>query len=118
MHCRFLFVRRLDILQCGNADDASVFDRIRGEDSWLGRKVIKKFWVGKGKKRHQVSFAGKVTDIDEDEQNAGHRLFEVKWSSNSAWLRTVLRKMSELSTIVAFYFAHIPRSSSRQKRTI
>ena len=87
MHCRLVFVRRLSILQEGIADDAIVFDRIRGEDSWLGRSVRKKFWVGEGENRHQVSFGGQVTDVDEDEQNTGHRLFEVKYEDGDVeWL--------------------------------
>ena len=88
---------RLDV--CGNADDDndnSTFDRIRGEDSWLGRRVLKKFWVGKGKSRHQVLFAGQVTDIDEDEHNPGHRLFEVKYEDGDVeWADAV-----DISTIL------------------
>ena len=62
-----------------NENSPFVFDRIRGEDSWLGRQVRKKFWIGKGTNRKQVEFSGKVTDIDDDERHPGHRLFEVTY---------------------------------------
>ena len=39
----------------------------------------KKFWIGKGKNKKQVVFSGTVTDIDEDELNTGHRLFQVTY---------------------------------------
>ena len=55
------------------------FNRIRGEDSWLGRQVRKKFWVGKGHNRRLKLFYGTVTAIDDDEDNPGHRLFEITY---------------------------------------
>ena len=62
-----------------NNDSSFAFDRIRGEDSWLGREVCKNFWIGKGKNKKQVLFRCKVTAIDDDEDNEGHRLFEVTY---------------------------------------
>ena len=45
----------------------------------MGREIHKKFWVGKGTNRKQVLCKGKVTAIDEDADNPGHRLFEVRY---------------------------------------
>ena len=45
----------------------------------MGREIRKKFWVGKGASRKQVLCKGKVTAIDDDADNPGHRVFEVTY---------------------------------------
>lgn len=62
-----------------SSNEACTFDRMRGEDAWLGREVRKKFWIGKGSHRKQVLFKGKVTAIDDDEDNEGHRVFVITY---------------------------------------
>ena len=78
----------------------SNFDRIRGSDSWLGRHVEKSFGsLGK--------FKGRVDGADDDEANAGHRIFHVTYrDGDEEWMA-----VEELADIllpanftVLFYF--------------
>ena len=55
------------------------FDRIRGEDSWVGQKVRKGFWIGRGKNKRRTFCSGTVTLVDDDADFPGHRLFEVRY---------------------------------------
>ena len=55
------------------------FNRTRGEDSWIGCKVKKGFWVGKGRNKKKTYFEGTVTAVDDDAEHPGHRLFEVRY---------------------------------------
>ena len=55
------------------------FDRIRGEDSWVGQKVLKGFWIGRGKNKRHTFCSGTVTLVDDDADFPGHRLFEVQY---------------------------------------
>ena len=80
---------RLDVIQ-NAADDgfgSGNFDRIRGEDAWIGLKVKKKFWVGKGKNKRQKFFQGTITACDDDEDNPGHRIFQITYDDgDEEWL--------------------------------
>ena len=60
------------------------YDRIRGEDKWIGRRVEKHF-PGHGK------FKGKVTDVDEEVPehggSSGHRIFQVVYDDgDDEWI--------------------------------
>ena len=48
-------------------DKSTKFNMIRGEDKWIGRRVKKKF------DGHGIFFC-RVTDVDEDTKNNGHRI--------------------------------------------
>ena len=89
IHFQNLYTRRLDLCN-DNVDDCyddSIFDRIRGEDSWIGRQVRKKFLVGKGRNKRWQLFHGTVTAVDDDEDNPGHRLFQVTYEDgDDEWL--------------------------------
>ena len=87
--CNVFIEFRLDSL---NNSPAEVSQEIRpitmwGEDAWVGRQVRKKFWIGKGKKRKQVPYLGKITDVDEDADNADNRVFCVRYDDGDIeWL--------------------------------
>ena len=67
--------------------DHSDFDIRRGDDSWIGRELRKKFWTGKGKNRKHATFVGKVTNVDDDADHPGKRLFEVRYDDGDVeWL--------------------------------
>lgn len=56
------------------------YDRIRGEDHWIGRKV-KKYFEGHG------TFNGSVDAVDEDKDENGHRVFHVAYEDgDEEWL--------------------------------
>ena len=81
--------RRLDVIQSAADDglDSSKFDRIKGEESWVGCKIKKKFCVGKGKAKRYKFFEGKITAYDDDEENSGHRIFQVTYEDgDEEWL--------------------------------
>ena len=65
----------------GNAEyKEENYNRIRGEDRWLGRTVRKNF-AGFG------IFKGKIDAVDEDEDVPGHRIFHVVWEDgDDAWI--------------------------------
>lgn len=63
------------------------FNRMRGEDSWIGCRVKKGFWSGKGRNLKKNYYTGTVTAFDDDEENPGHRLFEVRYDDGDvAWV--------------------------------
>ena len=56
------------------------YDRIRGQDSWIGRSV-KKYFEGHG------FFTGTIDAVDDDEENNGHRVFHVVYEDgDDAWV--------------------------------
>ena len=56
------------------------YDRMRGEDAWIGRQVQKNFGT-------HGTFMGKVTNVDDDAKFPGHRVFQVRYSDgDSEWL--------------------------------
>ena len=60
---------------------------MQGEDSWIGMRVCKDFWIGKGKNKKRLKFNGLVASVDDDEENNGHRLFEVRYDDGDIeWL--------------------------------
>ena len=64
------------------------FDIKRGEDIWIGRKVKKTFY---GKGGHVIgTFAGKIVDFDDDEDEVGHRVFQVLYEDgDDEWMSPV-----------------------------
>lgn len=55
-------------------------DLVRGDDAWIGQAVVKEF-IGHGK------FRGQVTDVDEDSQKEGYRLFHVVYEDgDDEWM--------------------------------
>ena len=68
-------------------ESLSGFNRIRDEDSWIGCRVRKKFWLHSRNKRKANFFLGTVTGTDEDRDNSGHRLFEIRYDDGDvAWI--------------------------------
>ena len=84
--------RRLDRIANNSASDEvneslSGFDAIKGEDSWIGCRVLKKFWIHKHSKRVTKFFRGTVNAVDDDADNPGHRIFEVRFDDGDVeWL--------------------------------
>ena len=60
---------------------------MRGEDEWIGCRVNKGFWSGKGASLKKVYYKGTVTAVDDDAENPGHRIFEVRYDDGDvAWV--------------------------------
>ena len=65
-----------------NAPDPSVHDPlfVRGDDSWVGRDVAKKFG-------NLGIFRGRVTGVDDNLNEPGYRLFHVEYEDgDDAWI--------------------------------
>lgn len=57
----------------------------RGEDIWVGRKVWKTFYDSNGDEID--TFDGKIVDVDDDEDEVGHRIFQVLYDDgDDAWI--------------------------------
>ena len=58
----------------------TICHNMRGEDDWVGR-TVKKTWPGQG------TFTGRVTKVDDDAENVGHRLFQCTYSDGDVeWI--------------------------------
>lgn len=77
---------KLDNVSVSAACDTSSV-KLWGEDSWVGRQVRKKFWIGKGKNRKQLPYLGTITGVDCDADNERQRLFCVRYDDGDVeWL--------------------------------
>lgn len=77
MHCACFINGRNEI-----ASDSleQRFNSIRGEDEWIGRRVKKEFG------KHGIFF-GRVTNVDDDSANDGHRIFECTYDDGDVeWI--------------------------------
>ena len=55
--------------------EETAFDPKRGEDIWIGRNVTKLFHDEHDKEIG--TFNGQIVDVDDDEENVGHRIFRI-----------------------------------------